>query len=116
MKKYKSLAAIFFIAATGQAAADDQAVLSITTTTTTRVSTMTFAQMENIGTDFVRRYGLGGPPTDTSSSAARAAREVSRDNRRGFGDAVATGLGLIASDAVMRRTLEQIEREQATRQ
>ena len=77
---------------------------------------MTFAQMENIGTDFVRRYGLGGPPTDASSSAADAAREISKNNTKGFGDAVAKGLGLLASDAVMRRTLEQIEKEQAAQQ
>ena len=113
MMKYTPLAAIFLSAATSQALADDQGVLTISTSTTTRTSTMTFSQMESIGTDFVRRYGLGGPPTDASSSAARASREISRGNQRGFGDAVATGLGLMASDAVMRRTLQQIEREQA---
>lgn len=115
MKKYGTLTALFLIAATGEAVAEDQAVLTLSTSTSQRTSTMIFAQMENIGTDFVRRYGLGGPPTDESSSAARVAREISRDNRRGFADALATGLGLMASDAVMRKTLEEIEREQANR-
>lgn len=114
MRTRASLTAAFMIAATA-AYADDRGVLTITTSTTTRINTATFSQMENIGTDFVRRFGLGGPPTDTTSSAARAAREVSRGNGRGVADAVATGLGVAVGNAVMRREVERIEREQASR-
>lgn len=113
--RYNSVAALLLVVSSGQASAEDKAVITITTTTTRTNSSMIFAQMDNIGTDFVRRYGLGGPPTDVTGTAADVAREISKNNKKGFADALATGLGLIASDAVMRRTVEQIEREQAAR-
>lgn len=102
------------LASAGIAQADDRATLTITTTTTTTNNVAIFAQMESIGTDFVRRYGLAGG-TDASSSASDIARSYGQNNRSGFANAIANASGLVAADVTMRRTLEKIEREQKSR-
>jgi hypothetical protein len=112
MRYKKRMAVVFIVANTGAAQADDQAVISYTTTTSYSNNNVVMANMNNLGTDWLKRnMNVAAPPVP--NNPIKKAKDPNSLPQKGFWSSVGYELGVAIDEAVMAREIEKIESEQS---